>query len=81
MQIKNAIKKLEKAGFNVSSNGRNVTAKKGLQIISVSANGGDLSDRVATVRVRSQMDTDCSQTDYFAGVYCDSVTQAIKIVG
>jgi translation initiation factor IF-2 len=81
MQVKNAIKKLEKAGFSVSSNGRNVTAKKGTKVISVSANGGDMVDQVATVRVRSAMDMDCSQTDYFAGVYCDSVTQAIKIVG
>ena len=79
MKVANATKKLTKAGFEVTSNGRSISAKKGRYVINVTANGGDLTDTVATVRVRAACDLDDSQSDYSAGVYCDNVSQAIRL--
>ena len=79
MKVANATKKLIKAGFEVTNNGRSISAKKGRHVINVTANGGDLTDTVATVRVRAACDLDDSQSDYSAGVYCDNVSQAIRI--
>jgi len=79
MKVANASKKLIKAGFSVTMVGRSISAKKGRHVINVTANGGELTDTVATVRVRCASDLDDSQSDYSAGVFCDNVSQAIRL--
>ena len=79
MTTANAVKKLAKAGFEVTTNGRFIAAKKGSRVIDMSTNGGDLVGTVATIKVRSVLDRDQVEIDYSAGVYCDNVSQAIKL--
>ena len=78
MKITNAIKKLEKAGFKINKSGGLYSAKRGSDIINFRKNGGD-SDQVICIRVRSECDQDDQMTDYFAGVFCNNITQAIRL--
>ena len=78
MKITNAIKKLEKAGFNVTAYGCQFAAQRGNDIIEFSKNGGG-SDSVICIRVRSVNDQDDSYSDYSAGVFCDNISQAIRL--
>lgn len=77
MTAANAIKKLTKAGFEVTEKGIFITAKKDRNVIDLAKNGG--SENIATIRVRSVCDHDDSRMDYSAGVFCDNVSQAIKL--
>jgi hypothetical protein len=76
MTTANATKKLVKAGFQVTAVGRRISAKKGFRVIELTAGG---EETIQTVRVRAACDSDDIVHDYTAGVYCDSVTQAIKL--
>ena len=80
MQVQNAVKKLEKAGFTVSSQSPNAfrAYKGGRSEINFRKNGGD-STEVVCIEVRTVGAKDDSMTDYFAGTWCDNITQAIKI--
>ena len=82
--LKNAIKKLEKNGFAITNNTNSgiIIANKEdkTRYIIIRRNGGDLSDSIATIQVRKQYCDDDTTTDYFAGVFCRNITQAIRYV-
>jgi hypothetical protein len=75
MNAANAIKKLNKAGFEVSQSGNRYNAKANGQVIRFI----EQSDRIICINVRSENDHDDAMTDYSAGVYCDNITQAIRL--
>lgn len=75
MNVANAIKKLNRAGFEVVQNGNRYNAKANGQVIRFI----DQSDRVICINVRSENDHDDVMTDYSAGVYCDNIAQAIRL--
>lgn len=75
MQTLNAIKKLTKSGFEVIQNGNRYIAKANRHIVSFADQGGD----IICINVRSQNDHDDVLSDYSAGVFCDNLTQAIKL--
>ncbi len=89
MKLSNAIKKLEKAGFVVTSNSpmRSIitgamlppniyTGKRRGYRIELYRNGE--GDALAVIRLASIGDRDEIESDYFAGSHMDSVTQAIR---
>lgn len=78
MKVTNAIKKLEKAGFKVTNDDGNFSAKKGNEFIEFFQNGGG-SEEVVCIRVRSANDHDDCMRDYCAGVFCNNITQAIRL--
>ena len=47
--------------------------------VEVLQNGGDYASEVAVIRVRRVNDHDDPMTDYSAGVFCDNLTQALRI--
>jgi hypothetical protein len=75
MQLSNAIKKLDKANFEITQNGKRYSAKANRHIIDFIEQDGS----VLCVKVRSENDMDDSLSDYSAGVWCDNLTQAIKL--
>lgn len=77
MTIEKAVRKLEKAGFRISNNGRFYFAIKNEEIIDFH----DQDGKVYGIRQRGINDHDDVQSDYFAGVYCDNISQAIRISG
>lgn len=77
MQVQNAIKKLEKAGFTVQENsGRFVARNSGHRQIEFLRNGR--SEEITCIHTRKIGEQDDSMTDYFAGIWHDNITQAIK---
>jgi hypothetical protein len=79
MTVTNAIKKLGKAGFQIVGDYIFSASRMGSRmVIEFSRNGGG-SEEVVCIRVRAKTDHDDSMTDYCAGVYCDSITQAIRL--
>ena len=82
MTLINAIKKLEKANFTVVSvdNRRVIEGVKGSKIINFNYHKGKNPD-IWGIRVVNIGDVDDMQHDYFAGVVCDNLSQAIEIVG
>lgn len=74
MKLENAIKKLKKNGYKVTSNDSRHTALKGQQVIEFASQDG----RVLYVRSRGVNDKDDIMTDYSAGVFYDNITQAIR---
>jgi len=79
MTITNAIKKLEKSGWIIARvNSQYVASKLGNgHVISFLSSGPETLE-VACLRVRRTNDFDEIQTDYHAGVYVDSVAQALQ---
>jgi hypothetical protein len=75
MQAANAVKKLTKAGFTIAKNGNRYNATANGQVIRFI----EQSDRIICINVRSANDHDDAMTDYSAGVYCDNITQAIRL--
>ena len=75
MNATNATKKLVKAGFEVTQNGNRYMAQKASSIISFFVQ----SDSVICINIRNQNDCDDVCSDYTAGVFCDNLTQAIKL--
>lgn len=84
MKVENAIKKLEKNGFEVEEfKGRGNDKYRGTRgdwVISFFRNGGDSGEAV-NFRVRRKDDHDDIMSDYFAGSFTDNITQAIRIAG
>jgi hypothetical protein len=78
MKITNAIKKLQKAGFEVINDGSRFSARRANNIVEFIKNGGD-SDQAICIRVLSANDHDDIMSDYCAGTYCDNLSQAIRI--
>lgn len=76
MQTINAVKKLEKAGFVVhTEKGYKYTAKKGHNMITF----WNQDSSISCINAQHVDDASDSQRDYFAGTYCDNLSQAIKI--
>ena len=75
MKLLNAIKKLEKAGASVEKNGIFYSAKINNDVIEFMCK----TDSIACIKVRSANDHDDIMTDYSAGVWCNNLSQAIRI--
>lgn len=75
MTIKNAIRKLEKSGFDVMNNNKRYWAIKNHEVIDFMEQDGN----VFGVTQRNENDHDDVMTDYFAGVHCDNIAQAIEL--
>ena len=78
MKVTNAIKKLEKAGCKVINEGSRYSARRENDIVEFIQNGGG-SDQAICIRIMSVNDQDDIMTDYFAGTYCDNLSQAIRL--
>jgi hypothetical protein len=80
MTIANATKKLEKAGFKISQV-RNIfqaTHESTKYLIEFFQNGGG-SESIACINVRHASDHHDGQSDYFAGIWANNITQAIRL--
>ncbi len=75
MQVANAIKKLAKAGFEVNQNGNCFSAQGLKRLIEFYEQEGI----VIGLRVRSVVDRDDWVGGYSAGVFCDNLSQAIRL--
>jgi hypothetical protein len=75
MQTSNAIKKLEKSGFQITANGNRYTAMNTNHVISFYSQSGSIN----CISVKRANDNSDYMSDYHAGVFCDNLTQAIKI--
>ncbi len=75
MQTTNAITKLTKAGFQVTNSGNRYQAIANCQVISFFDQSGDIT----CINVRSANDCSDSRQDYSAGVFCNNLSQAIKL--
>lgn len=75
MQTINAIKKLEKSGFQVVQTGNRCTAQTNQYVISFF----DLYGDITCINIRHQNDHSDAMSDYSAGVFCGNITQAIKL--
>lgn len=75
MQITNAIKKLNKAGFAVTQNGRRYSAQSGRNVIEFK----EQDSLIICIRVRNANDRDDVQSDYSAGVWCNNLSKAIRL--
>lgn len=75
MQAINAVKKLNKAGFQITQNGNRYSAQAGRNAIEFSQQGDD----IVCIRVRSVNDKDDVMSDYSAGVFCNNLSQAIRL--
>lgn len=80
MKIQNAISKLTKSGFNITTSGQFFTAnKQGLKyVIEFWRNGS--SEDITCISYRHEDDKSDSMTDYCANFFCDNLTQAIRYV-
>ena len=77
MQLINAIKKLNKSGFEVFNNGNRYKAKKvGLKYVVEFISQEEL---IMCIRARRENDRDDSQSDYSAGMWCNNLAQAIRL--
>jgi hypothetical protein len=79
MTLANAIKKIEKAGFNVENINGIYRASKPTapRVIEFFRNGR--SDEITCINVRRLNDNHDSMTDYCAGSWVNNITQAIRI--
>ena len=79
MKLENAIKKLSKFG-KVENAGALYFAKINNSIVEFMRNGPIEADYgITCIRIRSVRDNDDLMTDYFAGTWCKTLTQAIKM--
>lgn len=77
MKVANAVKKLEKAGFEVKEECGHFVAKLGKELVEFYRNG--TSEDVTCIRVRNENNHDDSMTDYCAGVFVDNISHGIRI--
>jgi hypothetical protein len=79
MTITNAIKKVTKAGFTVTQNGKRYSAKKdGVNyLVEFSQHGSE--DIITCIGVRHKNDHSDSQSDYCATIFTDNISQAIRL--
>ena len=78
MTVANATKKLVKSGFEVIGTGVRFSGRKGNQVIEFARLSSD-SDSIGCIRVRSVDDMDNTMADYSAGVWCNNISQAIRL--
>ncbi len=82
MKIVNAIKKLKKNGYKVTSDKSRYTATKEgerhyIELMSQISYEGE--EEVIIIDVRREGQADDSMTDYHAGTFCDNLSQALAI--
>ena len=78
MKTANALKKLDKSGFEIFNSGRFFTAKKPGMLHEIHFYTTD-ENTSRGFQVRASMSKDNVQIDYFPGTWCDNLTQAIAI--
>lgn len=79
MKLENAIKKLSNV-TRVQQNGNQFWGELNRYVVEFCVNGRIEDDRdIVCIRIRSKKDKDDSMTDYCAGTWCDSLTQAIRM--
>lgn len=79
MKLKSAIKKLSKL-TKVEKNGGQYSGVVNGNVIEFRAcNSQEEDTGITCIRVRSIKDEDDSMTDYFAGVWCNNLSRAIKV--
>jgi hypothetical protein len=80
MKIQNAINKLTKAGFKVTSDNQFFIAKKdGFRKVVTFIRNGHSNDAVC-IGYRYEEDKSDPTTDYCATLFCDTLTKAIRCV-
>lgn len=80
MKLTNAIKKVEKIGQVIQS-GQRFSVQKGNEVLEFLANGKIEKDtNITCIRVRRIKDQDDAMSDYCAGVWCDNISQAIRLL-
>jgi len=78
MTLANGIKKLSKLGEVTESNGIYSVENNGV-VVEFARNGRIENDYpICCIRVYSKKDSDDNMTDYSAGVWCKTLTQAFK---
>jgi hypothetical protein len=79
MTAQNAAKKLTKAGFTITEDNGSFQASKAecKYVIEYHRNG--CSEDIVCINVRRPNDKHDSMSDYFAGVWADNITQAIRL--
>lgn len=79
MKLSNAIKKLSKHG-EVNQDGALFWAEINKHVVEFMVNGRVEEARdITCIRCRGVNDNDDLMTDYWGGVWCDNLTQAIKV--
>lgn len=78
MTVQNAIKKLANNGFEVTGTDMRFAGRKGNRVVEFNRLGSD-SDSIGCIKVRSVNDNDNAMIDYSAGVWCNNLSQAIKL--
>lgn len=76
MTTTNAIKKLAKYG-EVQKSGRMHWVHNAKDVVSFL----DIDGIVSCINVRGEHDVSDLMSDYHAGVYCDNISQAIRVAG
>ena len=78
MKIQNAINKLTKAGFKISTDDHSFVAKKEghKRVVTFMRNGN--SEDAVCIGYRYEDDKSDSMTDYCATFFCDTLTKAIR---
>ena len=78
MKIQNAIKKLEKAGFKIKKP-ENISNRYNAYHQNEVIEFHDQDGLVICIKSRRISDVDDPQTDYSAGIFCDNISQAIRM--
>ena len=78
MKLKNAIKKLNKNGFQVTKKTHNNYVAEKMSARHV-VDFTVQDDEVIIIRVRIKEDKDDCVSDYFAGTFTDNIKRAIKL--
>ncbi len=80
MKLENALKKLQKLGLTTQSSGNLYTTIVGKNIIEFRVSiFGDNLNNIGLIRVIGKDERDDFMQDYCAGVFCDNLSQAIRL--
>ena len=81
MKVTNAVRKLERAGWDWTVKGVCITfAKAGAaKVIQLYRNGGEYADTIACIRVRRMGDLDNPIQDYSAGAFVKTIKAALAL--
>lgn len=77
MKLQNAINKLTKLGLKVTKDGQFYSARTKRHVIEFRVSRYD--DAITLIRVIGFNDKDDFIQDYCAGIWCDNLSQAIKL--
>ena len=80
MKLENALKKLQTLGLTTQSIGNQYTTIVGKNIIEFRVGiFGDNLNNIGLIRVIGKDERDDFMHDYCAGVFCDNLSQAIRL--